>query len=198
MTQAPREAQSARETRETRIEVRLVVDGQGDARVDTGIGFLDHMLTAFARHGLFDLEVSASGDLHVDSHHLVEDVGLVLGAALKSALGERVGIHRFGDAVVPMDEALVLAAIDLSGRPHCRCELALGAERLGGLETETVPEFFAAVATASGMNLHLVRLAGSNTHHVTEAAFKAFAKALDAATRLDPRVEGVPSTKGVL
>jgi imidazoleglycerol-phosphate dehydratase len=198
MTQAPREAQSARETGETRIEVRLVIDGRGEARVDTGIGFLDHMLTAFARHGLFDLELSASGDLHVDCHHVVEDVGLVLGAALKSALGERVGIVRFGDAVVPMDEALVLAAIDLSGRPHCRCELARGAERLGGLETETVPEFFRAVATASGMNLHLVRLAGSNTHHVTEAAFKAFAKALDAATRLDPRVEGVPSTKGVL
>ncbi len=185
-------------TRETSIDAVLRLDGSGEAQVATGIGLLDHMLTALARHGLMDLTLSASGDLHVDTHHTVEDVGIVLGKALAEALGDRAGIRRYGDATVPMDEALVLVSVDLSGRPFVCVDLALGAGRLGDFELETAPEFFRAFATAAGMNLHIRRLCGQNAHHVLEASFKALARALDSATRIDGRQKGIPSTKGVL
>jgi len=198
MSVQARRAERRRETRETNIRVELSLDGSGKADVSTGIGFFDHMLTALARHSSFDLLIQATGDLRVDTHHTVEDVGIVLGQALAEVLGDRRGIRRFGEATVPMDEALVLAAVDLSGRPCARVSLDLEVQRVGDFETETAGAFFVAVANAAGMNLHLVRLAGDNTHHVLEAAFKALARALDEATDLDPRVTGVPSTKGVL
>jgi len=191
-------AERCRETKETSVRVKLSLDGSGEAEVSTGIGFFDHMLTALARHGLFDLSIQATGDLHVDTHHTVEDVGIVLGQALAEALGDRQGIRRFGDSTVAMDEALVLAAVDLSGRPCARVALDLEVQRVGEFETETATGFFVALANAGGMNLHLVRLAGDNTHHVLEAAFKALARALDDATRPDSRVTRVPSTKGIL
>lgn len=187
-----------RETRETLIEVRLDLDGRGATELSTGIGFLDHLLEAFGRHGLLDLQVRASGDLHVDCHHTVEDLGLVLGQALNAALGERRGIRRYGEATVPMDEALVQVVLDLSGRPYFAHDLRLSSERVGAFEVETAVEFLRALATTGGSNLHVRQLAGENTHHILEATFKALARALDAATRLDGRQEGVPSTKGLL
>ncbi len=176
----------------------LNLDGKGKAAVTTGVGFFDHMLESFARHGLFDLTVEAQGDLHVDAHHTVEDVGLCLGEAFRRAVGEGRGIRRFGEATIPMDEALVRAVVDLSGRPYLVCRLALAGPRLGTMETQLVPEFFRALATRGGFALHIHQLEGENDHHVVEAAFKAVARALDQATGLDPRVEGVPSTKGRL
>lgn len=198
MASAPRSATVTRETRETRVEVSLRLDGDGTAEVSTGVGFLDHMLASLARHGLFTIQVRAAGDLHVDTHHVVEDVGIVLGQALREALGDKAGITRFGDACVPMDEALVQVAVDISGRGMACCSLGELAERIGGFETETAEGFFQAFAGAAGANLHIVRLAGSNSHHVLEAAFKALARALDLATRIDPRFGDVPSTKGTL
>jgi imidazoleglycerol-phosphate dehydratase len=193
-----RSATIERKTAETEVRLRLELDGTGAAQVTTGVGFLDHMLTLFARHGLFDLEVAATGDLVVDQHHTVEDVGICLGQAVSQAVGDKRGITRYGSATVPMDEALVLCALDLSGRPFLACDLQVQGRAIGAFDAELVPEFFRAVAANALLTLHLRQLAGENGHHLVEAAFKAFARALDAATRPDPRVEGVPSTKGVL
>ncbi len=193
-----RKATIKRSTKETRISLTLNLDGNGQADIRTGIGFFDHMLDAFARHGLFDLTVRADGDLQVDTHHTVEDVGIVLGQAIREAVGDKKGIVRFGTKILPMDDALVLCALDLSGRPYLAYDLRLNCERVGGLETETVREFFYAVSCAAEMNLHLRQLNGENNHHIIEAAFKAFAKALDEAVQTDPRIAGVLSTKGML
>ncbi len=187
-----------RNTQETQIELTLNLDGSGEANIDTGVGFFDHMLTHIARHGLFDLEVKATGDTHVDFHHLVEDVGIVLGQAIAEAIGDKVGLIRYGLAGCPMDEALVLVSLDLSGRPWCRCELEFPTQRVGEFDTELVREFFIAVANNAQMTLHLVQQSGVNSHHIAEGAFKSFARALDAATQIDERVKGVPSTKGTL
>lgn len=194
----PRVATITRKTKETDIRLELNLDGSGRAEVRTGVGFFDHMLDLFARHGLFDLTVAAAGDLHIDQHHTVEDVGICLGMALREALGDRAGITRYGHAVVPMDEALILAALDLSGRPYYTGDLQVGGRTIGAFDAELVPEFFRAVSMNGLLTLHLRQLAGDNAHHLVEGAFKAFSRALDAATRKDERVPGVPSTKGVL
>lgn len=194
---AARTATIARTTTETDIHLTLHLDGTGRADVGTGIGFFDHMLTAFARHGLFDLTVGTDGDLHVDGHHTVEDTGLCLGMALKEALGDKTGIARYGEAFVPMDDALVLAALDLSGRPYL--DYGLTAQGMvGAFDAVLGEEFFRALATTGGITLHVRQLAGRNEHHILEAAFKAVARALRMAVALDPRVQGVPSTKGML
>lgn len=193
----PRRGEVQRRTAETDIKLVLGLDGQGRAQVETGIGFFDHLLTALARHGTFDLEVHCRGDLHVDGHHTVEDTGLCLGQALRQALGDKAGIRRFGHACVPMDEALVLAAIDISGRPFLAYDLAPSG-RVGEFDAELGEEFFRAVVNTAGITLHLRQLSGRNSHHILEAGFKAFARALRDAVGLDPRVEGVPSTKGVI
>jgi imidazoleglycerol-phosphate dehydratase len=188
-----------RDTRETRVQAEWVLDGVGRADVQTGVGYLDHMLDSLARHGLFDLHVRAEGDLHVDAHHTVEDVAIALGRALDNALGDRRGVRRMGDAAVPLDEALALAAVDLSGRGLAMLDLPLRGPTLGQLPTELVPHFFQSLAAEARITLHLHLLRGENDHHKVEAAFKALAKALDWATSIDPRVSGeVPSTKGVL
>lgn len=187
-----------RTTKETDITLTLDLDGSGKAAVDTGIGFLDHMLEGFARHGFFDLSVTCKGDLSVGCHHTAEDVGIVLGNAIKDALGDKAGICRYGSFVLPMDEALVLCAVDLCGRPYFVSDLSFNVPKLGDLDSEMIREFFYAVSYSAGMNLHFRELSGINNHHVAEAAFKAFAKALDAATRIDPRIAGVLSTKGAL
>lgn len=193
-----RTAVITRETKETSIRVRLALDGRGEGRIKTGIGFFDHMLAGFAKHGFFDLEVEAKGDLEVDTHHTVEDTGIALGTAIREALGEKKGIVRYGSCILPMDETLVLCALDLSGRPYLQWNASFGAGRLGTLETETIREFFYAVSYAAGMNLHIRQLDGFNSHHIAEAMFKAFGKALDMAARRDERIEGVLSTKGGL
>ena len=193
-----RKAFIQRKTGETDISVELVLDGTGKADIDTGIGFFDHMLNAFARHGLFDLKVKVKGDLEVDTHHTVEDTGIVLGKAIAEAIGDKVGIRRYGSFILPMDEALVLCSLDLSGRAYFAMDAEFPAATLGIFETETVREFFISVANACGMNLHLVQMAGVNTHHIIEAMFKAFSKALDMATSLDERITDVLSTKGTL
>ncbi len=186
-----------RNTKETQIHMELNLDGTGTAQVDTGIGFFDHMLEGFARHGLFDLTVKVAGDLIVDCHHTI-DTGIALGIAIRKAVGDKKGIRRYGDIILPMDEALVLCAIDLSGRPYLAYEGNFTCERVGYMDTEMVREFFYSVSYTAGMNLHIRQLAGINNHHIAEAMFKAFAKALDEATRSDPRIEDVLSTKGVL
>ncbi len=187
-----------RKTKETDISIILNLDGTGKSEIDTGIGFFDHMLEGFAKHGFFDLKVKVKGDLNVDGHHTVEDTGIVLGQAIKEALGDKKGIKRYGSFMLPMDDALALCAIDLCGRPYFdyRCEYT--AERIGELDTELIREFFYAVSYSAGMNLHIQMLAGINNHHIAEAAFKAFAKALDEATAKDPRITDVLSTKGSL
>jgi len=187
----------ARRTRETDITITLDLDGAGAATVATGVGFYDHVLTSLAHHALFDLEVRAAGDLEVDEHHTVEDVALVLGAALAEALGDRAGIARFGEASVPMDEALATAVVDLGGRPYAVLDIAFAGERVGALPTQLVDHALESFARAAGVTLHL-RAAGRNDHHVAEAAFKALARALRAAVALDPRRTGVASTKGSL
>lgn len=194
----PRSSSIHRKTKETDIELSLCIDGTGNAEVDTGIGFLDHMLAGFARHGLFDLTCKVQGDLYVDGHHTTEDVGIVLGQAIKEAIGEKAGITRYGSALLPMDETLILCALDLSGRPYLVYHVDFTAERVGALDTELVKEFFYAISYSAGMNLHIKMLDGENNHHIIEAIFKAFAKALDQATRMDGRIEGVLSTKGVI
>ena len=194
----PRAAEILRATAETDIRLWLSLDGSGSADVETGIGFLDHMLALLARHGVMDLTVRCRGDLHVDQHHSVEDVGICLGMAIDRALGERAGIVRYGSIMVPMDEALVLVSLDLGGRAFARCDLDLRGRRIGEFDAELAAEFFRAVAANARMNLHVHQFWGENAHHIVEAAFKAFARALDAATRRDERVAGVPSTKGVL
>lgn len=193
----PREASLSRKTAETDIVLSLALDGGGRSSIETGVGFLDHMLTLFARHGLFDLTVTCRGDREVDDHHSVEDVGIVLGQALVEALGDKAGIVRYGSFCCPMDEALVAVDLDLSGRPYLAYGLRLDG-KIGSFDAELVQEFCQALATHAAMNLHIRQLAGSNRHHVAEAMFKALARALDASTRVDPRVSGVPSTKGVL
>ena len=188
-----------RTTKETDLHVRVDLDGRGSAEVRTGIGFFDHMLEALARHGLLDLTVEARGDLHVDGHHTVEDTGIALGQALARALGDRAGIRRYGDALVPLDEALVRAVVDVSGRPHLTYEIDIPKwQMLGDYDVFLTPEFFRALVLNAGLTAHLDLVRGDNPHHIVEAAFKAFARALDAATELDPRVVGVPSTKGTL
>ncbi len=187
-----------RETKETNISMQLDLDGEGKSSVDTGIGFMDHMLAGFAKHGFFDLKVKATGDLNVDCHHLVEDLGIVLGIAIKETLGDKAGIKRFGSFMLPMDDVLVLCAIDLSGRTYLNFECDFATERVGYLETQTVKEFFYSVSYSAGMNLHIKVLNGNNDHHKIEAMFKAFAKALDEATTPDPRISDVLSTKGAL
>ena len=196
---AARTATISRATTETDIALTLALDGAGRADIVTGIGFLDHMLTALARHALFDLSVQAKGDLHIDAHHTTEDVGIVLGRALNQALGEKRGIARFGQALVPMDEALVEAAIDLSGRPLLAWSVAFGRDRVGAMDTELFEEFFRAFASNALMTLHVTQKAGHNAHHVAEACFKATARALRMAVAPDPRVgDAIPSTKGAL
>ncbi len=187
-----------RTTRETDITLSLDLHGSGRAQINTGIGFFDHMLTLFASHGLFDLTVEAKGDLHVDEHHTVEDVGICLGKAISQGLGDRAGIVRTAHSYVPMDEALGFVAVDLSGRPYCVFEAAWHTPRIGGLGTDLIHHFFESVAIHAAMNLHARVLYGRNDHHQCEALYKAFARALDAATRQDPRRVGVPSTKGTL
>jgi len=188
----------ARNTKETDIRLTLGIDGTGTYEVETGIPFLNHMLELFTRHGFFDLTVKAKGDLEVDYHHTVEDVGLVLGQALRDALGDKAGIRRFGECTVPLDEALVQVVVDLSGRPFLAYDVEIRHAKIGNFDVELIHDFLQAVANEAQMNLHVRKLAGRNPHHVIEAAFKAFARALDAATAHDPRVRGVLSTKGSL
>jgi imidazoleglycerol-phosphate dehydratase len=187
-----------RETGETKVALSLCLDGAGNVSVSTGVGFFDHMLTLAARHGFFDLDLRAEGDLRVDCHHTVEDVGIVLGRALAESLGKKEGIARYGHEILPMEEALVLCALDVSGRPCLVFDGSFPAPRIGDMDTETIEEFFRALCLHAGLNLHLRVLAGKNGHHIAEALFKAFGRALSAATRVDPRVVGVLSTKGVL
>lgn len=193
-----RVAKITRMTKETDITIELTLDGSGNAKVDTGIGFFDHMLLSFAKHGFFDLNVHVKGDLYVDAHHTVEDTGIVLGQAIRQALGEKQGIRRFGSFLLPMDETLVLCAIDLSGRPYLNFTAELTQEKVGYMDTELVREFFYAISYSAGMNLHIKQMDGTNNHHIIEAMFKAFAKALDEACSIDNRIQGVLSTKGTV
>ena len=187
-----------RKTDETDIKLELNLDGTGESKVNTGIGFFDHMLKSFAKHGFFDLKLSCEGDLEVDCHHTIEDVGIVLGQAIKKALKGKKGIKRYGSFLLPMDETLVLCAIDLSGRPYLNYQVEHTTERVGYFDTEMVREFFYAVSYSAGMNLHIKLMDGTNNHHIIEAEFKAFAKALDEAVSFDPRIKDVLSTKGAL
>lgn len=193
-----RKAIVSRDTKETQIKLTLDLDGSGISKLDTGIGFFEHMLDGFARHGLFDLDLTCKGDLDVDCHHSIEDVGIVLGTAIKEAVGDKKGIVRYGSCMLPMDETLALCAIDLSNRPYLVFDAEFASDRVGEMDTQMVKEFFYAVSYSAGMNLHLKVLYGENDHHKMEALFKAFAKALDAATRFDPRISDVLSTKGAL
>ena len=193
-----RSAVAERKTKETDITIELNLDGTGVANIDTGIGFFDHMLEGFAKHGFFDLNCFVKGDLIVDCHHTIEDTGIALGTAIKEALGDKKGIQRFGQRYLPMDETLMLCAIDLSGRPYLVFDADFSVERVGYFDTEMVKEFFYAVSYAAGMNLHMKLVHGSNNHHIIEAAFKAFAKALDEACTYDERITDVLSTKGTL
>lgn len=193
-----RNVQQNRRTKETDISLFLNIDGKGEAQLDTGIGFFDHMLEGFARHGFFDLKVKVTGDLVVDTHHTIEDTGIVLGTAIRKSLGDKRGIKRFGSCILPMDETLVLCAIDLSGRPYFSFEGEFTTERVGYMETEMVREFFYAISYSAGMNLHMKILDGTNNHHMIEALFKAFGRALDEATMSDPRITDIMSTKGSL
>lgn len=185
-------------TKETQITVELNLDGQGMTDISTGIGFFDHMLSGFAHHGLFDLKVKVNGDLDVDCHHTIEDTGIVLGQAIQKALGEKKGIKRYGHFLLPMDETLALCAIDLSGRPYLNYDASFTTERIGEMDTEMIREFFYAVSYSAAMNLHLKILDGINNHHMAEALFKAFGKALDMAVMEEPRMKDVWSTKGTL
>ena len=193
-----RQASITRNTKETKITLTLNLDGEGKAQISTGIGFFDHMLNSFAHHGFFDLALRVEGDLDVDTHHTIEDTGIVLGKAIKEAVGEKKGIVRYGSVILPMDEALLLCSLDLSGRPYLVYDLNLTREFVGDLETEMIREFFYAVSYGAEMNLHLKQLSGTNNHHIIEGGFKAFAKALDKAVSLDSRISGVLSTKGSL
>lgn len=187
-----------RKTKETDIAITFNLDGSGASTIDTGIGFFDHMLEGFAKHGFFDLNCKVSGDLQVDGHHTVEDAGIVLGQAISEAVGDKKGIRRYGYFILPMDDALALCAIDLCGRPYLNFECEFTTQKVGYLDTELIKEFFYAVSYSAGMNLHIKMLAGNNNHHMIEAIFKAFSKALDQATGTDPRVTDVLSTKGSL
>lgn len=193
-----RTAKIIRTTKETDISLELNLDGSGKYEVNTGIGFFNHMLEGFTKHGFFDLKLTVSGDLEVDGHHTVEDTGIVLGQAIKEALGDKKKIVRYGSSILPMDDALVLCAIDLCNRPYFAYDAQFQVERVGSLEVELVREFFYAISYSAGMNLHLKVMDGHNAHHIIEAMFKAFAKALDAAVAYDERIEGVLSTKGTV
>ncbi len=193
-----RTADYVRKTKETDISLHLNLDGTGSSSIHTGIGFFDHMLDGFARHGLFDLKVNVTGDLAVDCHHTIEDTGIVLGNAIKEAVGDKKGIRRYGSCILPMDETLVLCAVDLSGRPYLVFDGEFTTDRVGYMDTEMVKEFFYAISYTAGMNLHIRVLSGGNNHHMIEAMFKAFAKALDQATIIDPRITDILSTKGSL
>lgn len=193
-----RSAEITRKTKETDIYISLDLDGQGRSEIQTGIGFFDHMLEGFARHGFFDLTVKVNGDLEVDGHHTIEDTGIVLGQAIRQALGDKAGIRRYGSCILPMDETLALCAVDLCGRPYLDYQCNFTAEKLGELETEMIREFFYAVSYSAAMNLHIRMLSGINNHHMAEAAFKSFAKAMDMAVEKDPRIADVLSTKGSL
>ena len=193
-----RQISTTRKTKETDIQVTLNLDGSGISHIETGIGFFDHMLEGFSKHGFFDLHIECDGDLQVDSHHTIEDCGIVLGDAIKKALGDKSGIKRFGSCILPMDETLVLTALDLSGRPYLCFDADFTVDKVGEFDTEMVREFFYAISYSSGMNLHIRQLAGQNNHHIIEAIFKSFAKALDEAVGYDPRITDVLSTKGTL
>jgi len=193
-----RSAEIRRKTEETDIALKLNIDGKGNSTIATGIGFFDHMLTLFSKHGLLDLEVKACGDLHVDAHHTVEDIGIVLGQALKEALGNKESIKRYGTSYVPMDEALAMVSLDFGGRSYIVYNVNYTNERIGNMDTELVEEFFRAVSVNAGMNIHINVLYGNNNHHIAEAVFKAFGRAVDEASRRDERIEGVMSTKGAL
>ncbi|NLP14420.1 MAG: imidazoleglycerol-phosphate dehydratase HisB [Clostridium sp.] len=193
-----REFEISRKTNETDVSLRMNIDGTGKGDISTGVGFFDHMLNLFARHGIFDLKVRAKGDLEVDAHHTVEDVGIVLGQTIKEALGDKKSIKRYGSSFVPMDEALALVVLDLGGRPYLVFDARFENEKLGNMDTELVEEFFRAVAFNASMNLHIKVFYGSNTHHIVEAIFKAFGRALDEASGIDKRIEDVMSTKGML
>ncbi len=195
---AERTAKQHRKTKETDINLSLNLDGSGTSQLNTGIGFFDHMLDGFSRHGFFDLKVHVTGDLIVDTHHTIEDTGIVLGNAIRIALRDKRGIKRYGSCILPMDETLVLCAIDLSGRPYFSFEGEFTAERVGYMDTEMVREFFYAISYSAGMNLHMKILSGSNNHHMIEGLFKAFGRALDEATRKDTRIKDIMSTKGSL
>ncbi len=194
----PRIVHIERVTKETDINLTLNLDGTGVCNVNTGIGFFDHMIDGFARHGLFDINLVCKGDLNVDSHHTVEDVGIVFGMAIKEAIGEKKAIKRYGSAFLPMDEALVLCAVDLSGRPYFEYDAKFTVPRIGDMDSEMIHDFFYAVSYSACMNLHIKKISGVNNHHIAESSFKAFAKALDMATMYEPRIDGVWSTKGVL
>ena len=194
-----RSGEVRRVTKETNVFVRIAIDGSGKCDVSTGIGFLDHMIQQLSSHGLFDIKVSANGDTHIDDHHTNEDVGIAIGQALSKALGDRVGIKRFGHFLAPLDEALIQVVVDCSGRPHLSFDLDIPSQKVGTYDTELVKEFFAAVASNSGLTLHIRQLAGNNTHHIVEASFKSFARALRMATEIDSRRSSqIPSSKGVL
>ena len=188
----------SRKTNETQIDITFNIDGKGKANIDTGIGFFDHMLNNFARHGLFDLDVKVKGDLFVDCHHTIEDTGIALGIAIKQALGDKKSIKRYGSVILPMDESLVLCSLDLSGRPYLNFDAEFTVDKVGEFDTEMVKEFFHAIAYAVGMNLHIKMLESGNNHHMIEGIFKAFSKSLDNATMIDERIEDVLSTKGSL
>ena len=196
--QTPRQAEITRRTSETDITLSVTLDGDGGSEVVTGVGFFDHMLTHVARHGLLHLSLQASGDLHIDDHHTVEDVGIALGQALREAVGDKAGLTRYGHALVPMDEALVSCALDWSGRGLLVDDFQFAAPKIGTFDTELVSEFFRAVAHNAGLTLHFEQRRGRNAHHIAEAAFKAFGRALDVAKRRDERITGIPSTKGTL
>lgn len=188
-----------RTTKETDISIDLNLDGSGKSEINTGVGFFDHMLTLFASHGMFDLSVKCKGDLEVDAHHTVEDVGICLGLAFAEAMGDKLGIKRYADKTIPMDEALILAAVDISGRSHLSLDLPVPAKKVGNFDTELVSEFFISFVRNAKLTLHITKLAGRNTHHIIEGAFKAFGRIMDEATEIDPKRAGVlPSTKGVL
>ena len=193
-----RKASIERNTKETEIKLNLNLDGTGYSDIETGVGFFNHMLDGFTRHGLFDLSVRVHGDLEVDDQHTIEDTGIVLGTAIKETVGDKKGIRRYGSCILPMDEALVLCAVDLSGRPYFSWDAEFTSEKIGDMSTEMIKEFFYAISYTSGMNLHIKVLTGGNSHHVAEAMFKSFAKALDQAVSFDPRITDVLSTKGSL
>lgn len=193
-----RKAEVKRKTKETDITLSINLDGSGKAEIDTGVGFFDHMLDGFARHGLFDLTVKCKGDLNVDCHHSIEDTGIVLGEAILKALGDKKGIKRYGNMILPMDEALVMTAIDLSGRPYFSYDIRFNGGNCGDMDTEMCREFFYAVSYSAKMNLHMKMMDGMNDHHIMEAAFKSFGRSLDQATMIDDRIKGILSTKGVL
>ena len=194
----PRVASIDRKTNETQIQLTLNVDGTGESKIETGVGFLDHMLTLFAKHGLFDLQVTAKGDLHIDAHHTTEDVGICLGKAFAQALGDKSGITRYGSMTLPMEETLVTSALDLSGRMKFVYRVEFPTEKIGQFDTELVEEFWQAVAANAMMNLHLVLHHGTNSHHISEGLFKATARAFRQATTVDPRQTGIPSSKGTI